>query len=538
MTDHVRAHDLAAAAIDFDLTNDEQAELDGHLVGCASCRDHADALRVDARSLAQLRQVDAPARVRSRVVRGPQPAWGMRLALAAAVGVLALAVGVIVSSGLNRDRQDVAVNPTPGSSTPSFPAASGAVPSSAPSAAPPTPGPRLPTTAWIAVNDPVAFSAKSATPKTDTSSPPPLNCPEGCGDTAGGNPARTSVVRATVQASGTIVAVGHGCIGGNYITCQADVWLSPDARQWEAVPDNGAFDAGADNDGTRPAGMMDVATARGSIVAVGSVAQNRQLVPTAWVSPDGRNWRQMGLQHDGEGQAFAVAAGPTTLVAVGRVRTQKGVTAAAWVSSDGTSWEPPGEIDRADVGQFDGREWPVAGMLDVTWADHQFVAVGAQCSSLDVCHTASWTSIDGRSWARAAGPGANGRMRSVAYVGSRLVAVGDDGTHDPTGGRAWFSSDASAWVSASIKASGSNGRNPLRAVVAVGTGAIAAGERYALQSSDGRSWTRADDRALGNGLVYGLTAWRDGVIASGATYGDYAADFYESPPAIWILPYR
>jgi hypothetical protein len=537
MTDHARAQDLAATAIDFDLTSEEQAELDNHLVGCASCKAHADALRLDARSLAQLRQVDAPARVRSRVVGTPRPAWRMPLALAAAVGVLALAVGVILSSGLNRARQDVATNATPGSSNASLPAATGSAAPNLPSASPTMPAPGLPETEWIAVIDRFAFNAKSATPKQDTSSPPPLNCTD-CGDTAGGNPSRTSVVRATVQAGDTIVAVGHGCIGGNYITCQADVWLSPDARQWQAVLNDGAFDAGADNDGTRPAGMMDVATARGSIVAVGSVAQNRQLVPTAWVSPDGRNWRQMGLQHDGEGQAFAVAAGPTTLVAVGRARTQKGVAAAAWVSSDGTSWEPAGEIDRADVGQFDGREWPVAGMLDVTWARDRFVAVGAQCTSLDRCRTASWTSPDGRSWVRAAGAGSRGRMRSVAYVGSRFLAVGDDGTHDPTRGQAWFSSNATAWTSASIKASGSNGRNPLRAVVAVGTGAIAAGDRYALQSSDGRSWTRADDRALRNGSVYGLTAWRDGVIASGATYGDYAADFYESPPAIWYLPYR
>jgi hypothetical protein len=537
MTDHARAQELAAAAIDFDLTNDEQAELDGHLAGCASCRDHADALRVDARSLAQLGQVDAPDRVRSRVVRGPRPAWGMPLALAAAVGVLALAVGVIVSSGLNRDRQDVAVNPTPGSSTPSFPAASGALPSSAPSAASPTPGPRLPTTAWIAVADPAAFDANAATPKKDTSSP--LPCTGGC-DTGGTTIfSRTSVVRAVVETAGTIVAVGQGCVGTDLVTCQADVWLSGDARHWSAIPNEAALEAGSNSNVNRPAGMMDVATGHGSIVAAGAVTQARRSVATVWVSGDGRDWRPITLDHDGDGQAFGVANGPASLVAVGRVRTKGGATtAAAWVSTDGTSWQPAMEIERAAVGQSEPSEWFVAGMLDVTWADDQFVAVGAQCSSEDVCRTASWTSPNGRVWARAAGRGQSGRMRSVAYVGSRLVAVGDDGTNDPVSGRAWFSSDASAWTSAPIKASGANGRNPLRAVVAVGSGAIAAGDRYALQSSDGRSWTRADDHALANGSIYGLAASPDGVIATGATYGDYAAETYESPPAIWVLPYR
>jgi hypothetical protein len=539
MIDHARAQELAAAALDFELTTDEHAELDGHLGTCATCSKHAEALRLDARALAALRRVDAPERVRRRVIRDWRPAWGLPVALAAGVAAVAIVVGVLVSGGLNRAGQEVAVNPTPGPST-SFPAASGTTSPSSPGAAPATPVPRLPTTAWVGVEDRTAFNAKAATPAKDTSSPPPLNCGnEGCGDTAGGNPSRTSAVRATVQAGGTIVAVGQGCIGGNYITCQADVWLSPDARQWEAVPNNGAFDAGADNDGTRPAGMMDVASARGSIVAVGSVAQNRQVVATAWLSGDGREWRPVRLDHDSEGQALAVAAGPNTFVAVGRIRTTNGaMTAAVWTSTDSTSWEPVTEVERAAVGQSEGIEWFNAGMFDVTWADHQFVAVGAQCSSMDVCRTASWTSPDGRAWARAPGRGQSGRMRSVAYVGSRVVAVGDDGTSDSIAGRAWFSSNASAWTSAPIKASGPTGRNPLRAVVAVGTGAIAAGDRYALQSSDGRSWTRADDHALANGSVYGLAATPGGVIATGAIYGDDAADFYESPPAIWVLPYR
>jgi hypothetical protein len=535
MTDHARAQDLAATAIDFDLTSDEQAELDNHLVGCASCKAHADALRLDARSLAQLRQVDAPARVRSRVVRSPRPAWGMPLALAAAVGVLALAVGVILSSGLNRARQDVATNATPGSSTASFPAGSGAAPSSASSAAPPTPGPRLPTTAWVAVDDRLAFDPKAATPKKDTSSPPPLNCTD-CGDTT--VIARRSVVRAAVEAAGKIVAVGHGCFGGSYVTCQADVWVSGDGRDWDAVPYDPTLDAGADNDVNRPGGMMDVAAGQGRIVAVGAVAQARRSVATAWVSTDGRDWRPLSLDHEGAGQVFAVTAGPSMLVAVGRVRTDDGVTAAVWVSPDGTSWEPA-DVNRAAVGHFEGDQEYVAGMFDVTWAQNQFVAVGAECPSLDACRTASWTSRDGRSWDRA-GAGTGGRMRSIAYLGSRFVAVGDDGSRQPdsSGGRAWFSLDASAWTAAPIKASGDDGRNPLQAVVAVGTGAIAAGERYALQSSDGRSWTRAKDRAVANGSVFGLAAWRDGVIATGSTYGADTTEIYESPPAIWYLPYR
>lgn len=75
-------------------------------------------------------------------------------------------------------------------------------------------------------------------------------------------------------------------------------------------------------------------------------------------------------------------------------------------------------------------------------------------------------------------------------------------------------------------------------MVAVGAGAIAAGDGYAVQSTDGRSWERADDDALANGVVFGLAAGAQGIVATGHLVGDFVGDVYESPPAIWRLPYR
>ena len=51
---HRRPLELAAAAIDFELSNAERAELDRHIAGCSSCRRRIDALRHDAMSIGSL----------------------------------------------------------------------------------------------------------------------------------------------------------------------------------------------------------------------------------------------------------------------------------------------------------------------------------------------------------------------------------------------------------------------------------------------------------------------------------------------------
>ena len=552
MAEHARAQELAAAGIDFDLSAEEQAELDVHLDGCSACRAHAEGLRLDARALADLPHLDAPARVRRHVAPDPRPAWGMRFRLAAAaIGVFVVAAGVYAGTGglqFGPSTGGGVVEPTPGSGvgggdttgqTP--PASVQPTPGSGVSGGDTTaetPAPSLPASAWVSVGAQRAFDPKAVTPGKDASgTPPPLPCVD-CGDTYVAS--RPSVVRAAVQAGGTIVAVGHGCVGSSFFSCRADVWLSSDGHDWEALPnDDGSLDAGSDVPVNRPTGMMDVVAGPEGFVAVGAVSEGGRSRATAWVSPDGRGWRPNTLDHAGDGSVAAVAVGPDTLVAVGRVDTDAGVEAAAWVSSDGAAWKRVAELDGATVGRFAGDDQLQSGMLDVVWADDRFVAVGATCTSTDSCRIATWTSPDGRSWERAARVGLKGRIRSVAVLGSTLIAVGDDGASENQSGRAWTSTDASEWTRAQLYLEGVEKSGPLRTVIALGDGVIAAGDGYAVQSSDGRFWTRSDDEVLANGSVFGLALCTRSVIATGMGAGDFADDeFFTSPPAIWILPYR
>jgi hypothetical protein len=539
MADHARAQDLAAISLDFDLTVGERAELDGHLDACPACREHLEGLRLDARAFADLPRRDAPERVRRRIAPDPRPAPRMRLRLAVSIaGVLVVAVVVFTGTGGLRSGGDEPGATEPPGVAVASPSATGPASTAsqvAPASRPPaTPRPDLPATAWQVLDDRSAFNVRAVTPRRDTSSPPPLPCQD-CGDTS--VPTRRSVVGAAVETDDGIVAVGHGCFGGTWVTCQADVWLSADGRDWQAVPHDPTLDAGSDVWVGRPTGMVDVVVGPRGLVAGGAVSAARGVQATIWVSPDGRRWEPMALAHEGEGRVAAVAAGPARLVAVGRVRTVDGLTAAAWVSSDGATWEPAASLDGAAVGRFTGDDQDVAGMFDVTWAGDRFVAVGARCSSLRACRVASWTSPDGMAWSRATSDGPVGRMRSVASLGSSLVAVGDDGTWDDAVGRVWTSADAINWVPAAI---GAGVKRPavLRAVVAIDAGAIAAGDGYAIGSTDGRSWVRSDDGALAGGIVHGLTAGATGVIATGRGTPVEVRNVWEHPPVVWHLPYR
>jgi len=70
MTDHARARELAAAALDFELSAEDRAELRDHLAGCAQCHVYNDGLIADAQGLAGLPATNAPDSLRSRIVDG------------------------------------------------------------------------------------------------------------------------------------------------------------------------------------------------------------------------------------------------------------------------------------------------------------------------------------------------------------------------------------------------------------------------------------------------------------------------------------
>ena len=68
MIDHDRALELAAAALDFALSDDDREALQTHLDGCAGCRAVVARLREDAQAIADLAAQDAPADLRARIL--------------------------------------------------------------------------------------------------------------------------------------------------------------------------------------------------------------------------------------------------------------------------------------------------------------------------------------------------------------------------------------------------------------------------------------------------------------------------------------
>ena len=122
MTDHRRVLDLAAAALDWDLTSAEQDEITTHLATCASCR-HADAIQHrQAVAFRSFTYAETPVAVRRAVLaaaatdtrRDWRPSW--TLLAAAALIVLAAAGAAVGSYLLEREREartDLSIAPIP-----------------------------------------------------------------------------------------------------------------------------------------------------------------------------------------------------------------------------------------------------------------------------------------------------------------------------------------------------------------------------------------------------------------------------------------
>ncbi len=68
MIDHDVAQELAASALDFDLSPEDDQRLLAHIVDCAACRAFAEGLDADRRGLADLAAFDTPDRVRASVL--------------------------------------------------------------------------------------------------------------------------------------------------------------------------------------------------------------------------------------------------------------------------------------------------------------------------------------------------------------------------------------------------------------------------------------------------------------------------------------
>lgn len=113
MNEHERSRALAAAAIDFPLTPQEAAALEGHLATCPACAHMVQQLRDDASRVASMERIPAPPEVRTAIVRAAtgrrepgQRSVGMRWSLVAAlVALLAVGGTFVVGAVLDRIRE-------------------------------------------------------------------------------------------------------------------------------------------------------------------------------------------------------------------------------------------------------------------------------------------------------------------------------------------------------------------------------------------------------------------------------------------------
>jgi hypothetical protein len=117
-TVHDEFLELAAASIDFELSETERATLAAHLADCIPCRRQVMALEADQRALAQLPSFalapESVDQLRSRIHRSGSPARSplRLLAIAAVVALLATAAFTVGAQILRRDRdRDLSIVP-------------------------------------------------------------------------------------------------------------------------------------------------------------------------------------------------------------------------------------------------------------------------------------------------------------------------------------------------------------------------------------------------------------------------------------------
>ena len=130
MTDHEAFRELAARAVDGDLTAAEATDLASHLDACPSCRAFAAGLRRDDLLLrATIDDAPVASRIRDRVLaeaRGESRRFDGRLILVLAAALALAAIGIPILAGRAPDARPstppttVAPSPAPSASDPGF----------------------------------------------------------------------------------------------------------------------------------------------------------------------------------------------------------------------------------------------------------------------------------------------------------------------------------------------------------------------------------------------------------------------------------
>jgi hypothetical protein len=418
---HGRALELAATAIDFDLTTAEAGELEAHLATCQSCARRAAALRADAsmlrRPLTLLPSPRVDAAIHAAIARRRARPRRVLLLAAAALLLVALVGAVAVGAYLLRSWE---ILPTTVVPTPSAPVT-------------------------------VASPRPDASPVAVGRTWRPLAVPA----SAVGSGWIGLMKAVTVTESGLVAVGGPECAPPNQPTkCHGSVWTRAAGESWTRAPDQPSLELGLDSPNNRPpTGIFDVAAGPAGLVAIGYPYDGRG--PGIWRSPDGRTWERVQVDFGSSPvemssyRIAAVAAGPGGYVIGGYV-TDNAVPndtaiyparAAAWMSPDGVTWTRAADNADMDVGLcIDTGEDPgCGGMRAVATTATGFVAVGhRRTPGDDIVRPAAWTSPDGGTWVRSdAGLDFAGTLSAVAVGAPGIVATGSGVDALSTDGATW-----------------------------------------------------------------------------------------------------
>jgi hypothetical protein len=428
-TVHGRVLELAAGAIDIELTQAESAELDAHLAACPICARRATGMRADARILAQPLSLLPSAGVDAAIaaeIAGRRSRPG-RLMLVAVTALLALALlgAAAIGAYLLRIQRTPPITMVP-----------------------------QPTAPLVDTN-----------PRPDTSVvrwerwAPVTGAPAYDGGEA-------SLLIDVVGFSGGYVAIGT----------TRTAWFSPDGQAWSTVElpfpaSTGAFDQVLD------ARVTAIASNGDEVVIVGGYSRESCRRPTgdtgggpwcpsspiSWVSTDGRTWRSshpwQGPKdppgHDQGSEFLAVWPVPTGGwdASIGFWHGESLTGRDLWHSEDGIDWTilAPTTLP-ADL---QGYAFPVIGFADPngdrvawqTWAQYD-----GMTGALAGWVTPVSASPDGRAWREldgfpSAGARVFGGMAPASSGSSRWILVGSTtgGAGTASSPIIWTSDDGTTW---------------------------------------------------------------------------------------------
>jgi hypothetical protein len=180
-----------------------------------------------------------------------------------------------------------------------------------------------------------------------------------------------------------LTAWPHGWAAIGRLGANPAVWLSADGAHWEAIVPTGLEDGAVNHLVTIPDGRL---------LAIGfRFVESSGGTETAWISTDGRDWRETDLGISDLRNAQDVAAGPLGMVLVGLGDLNEGAVSNSyvWYSADGIIWDLVWETLED--------ESPVA----VGAGPEGFVVVGSQGYFEGDPQGFALASSDGREWVEA-----------------------------------------------------------------------------------------------------------------------------------------